>query len=77
VAYESKKLILIEKNYPTCEKKLLAIVHALNMAYYLLSRNSQIEMNHENLKFLTTQPILSGRQCKWVEFLQQNLFEIH
>ncbi len=53
------------------------IVHALNMAYYLLGRNSQIEMNHENLKFLTTQPILGGRQCKWVEFLQQILFEIN
>jgi hypothetical protein len=52
-------------------------VHALNMAYYLLGRNSQIEMNHENLKFLTTQPILGGRQCKRVEFLQQFLFEIN
>jgi hypothetical protein len=76
VAYE-KKMNLIEQNYPTHEKNLLMIVHALNMAYYFLSRNSQIETNHENLKFLTSKPILSGRECKWVEFLQQILFEIH
>jgi hypothetical protein len=64
VAYESKKLNLIELNYPTHKNKLLVIVHAINIAYYILGRNSQIETNHENLKFLTTQPILSGRQCK-------------
>lgn len=77
VAYESKKLNLIKQNYPTHKNKLLVIVHALNMAYYILGRNSQIETNYENLKFLTTQPILSGRQCKWVEFLQKNFFEIN
>jgi hypothetical protein len=77
VAYESKNLNIIKQNYPTRENKLLTIVHDLNMAYYLLGRSSQIETKHENLKVLSTQPILSEKQYKWVEFLQQNIFEIH
>ncbi len=58
---------------PTHEKELLIVIHALKIwiTIHLSEKTFNIETNHESLKYLTTQPNLSRRQCRWVERLQQ------
>jgi len=64
MAYESRKLSLVERNYPTHEKELLAIIHSLKVwMHYILGRHFRIKMDHASLRFLIAQPTLSHRQC--------------
>ena len=72
VAYESRKLNTVELNYPVHEKELLAIIHSLKVKrHYLLGVNFKIEIDHQSLRYLSTQPNLSRRQCRWMELLQE------
>jgi hypothetical protein len=73
VAYYSHKLIPAERNYPVHEQELLAVFLALkHWRYYLQGGPYPVTVitDHQSLKFINTQPILSGRQARWVEFLQ-------
>lgn len=77
MAYESRKLSLVERNYPTHEKELLAIIYSLKVwMHYILGRHFRIKMDHASLRFLIAQPTLSHRQCWWVELLQEFSFDI-
>jgi transposase InsO family protein len=77
VAYESRAIRPAERNYPVHEKELLAIVHALTKwRVYLLGRQFIVYTDHCPLQRLGSQPHLSGRQARWLEFLQQYNFEI-
>ena len=77
IAFESRKLSPAETNYATHEKELLAIVHALKKwRTYLEGNQFDIITDHAALKFLKTQPILSRRQARWSETLQQYNFDI-
>ena len=72
VAYESRKLTAAEKNYPTHEKELLAIIHALAVwRHYLEGQHFKCITDHNSLRYISTQPNLSKRQARWVEKLQQ------
>ena len=77
VAYESRQLRIHEKNYPTHDLELLAVVHALKKwRHYLLSQVFELVTDHKSLKWIFTQPDLNMRQRRWVEFLQEFSFEI-
>jgi transposase InsO family protein len=77
VAYESRAIRSAERNYPVHEKELLAIVYALTKwRCYLHGRDFVIYTDHCPLQRLQTQPHLSQRQARWLEFLQQYQFEI-
>ena len=77
VAYESRQLRIHEKNYPTHDLELLAVVYALKRwRHYLLGRLFQLVTDHKSLKWIFTQPDLNMRQRRWVEFLQEFEFEI-
>ena len=77
VAFESRKMNLAERNYPTDERELLAVIHALRTwRHYLLGGKFIIVSDHNSLKFLQTQPQLSRRQARWLEFLAESDFEI-
>ena len=77
VAFESRKMNPAEQNYPTHERELLAVIHALRTwRHYLLGRKFIIVSDHHSLKFLQTQPQLSRRQARWLEFLAEFDFEI-
>ena len=77
VAFESRKMNPAEQNYPTHERELLAVIHALRTwRHYLLGRRFIIVTDHHSLKFLQTQPQLSRRQARWLEFLAEFDFEI-
>ena len=62
VAYESTKMNAAEMNYPTHERELLAVIHALRTwRHYLLGKQFKIVTDHNSLKYLMTQPNLSKR----------------
>ncbi|MCO5601915.1 hypothetical protein L7F22_056041 [Adiantum nelumboides] len=77
IAYESRQLRIHERNYPTHDLELLAVVHALKKwRHYLLSQIFELVTDHKSLKWIFTQPELNMRQRRWVEFLQEFNFEI-
>jgi hypothetical protein len=79
VAYMSQKMNSAERNYPTHEQELLAVVRALqDWRYYLLGspHTTTIYTDHDSLKYLYTQPHLSKRQLRWLEQLQDYKLDI-
>ena len=81
VAFLSHKLNAAERNYPVHEQELLAIVTAMKeWRCYLLGSKHGITVvtDHRSLQYINTQPRLSPRQIRWVEYLQQfqPLFEV-
>lgn len=77
VAFESRKLLPAERNYPTHERELLAIVNALKVwRHYLEGRRFEVVTDHNALKFIQTQPHLSKRQASWLDLLQEFDFTI-
>jgi hypothetical protein len=72
ISYLSKKLLEAETRYPTHEQELLAIIIALKeWRHYLYGQHFTIITDHNSLQHLHSQPHLSSRQVRWVEFLQQ------
>ena len=72
VAYTSRQLKPNEKNYPTHDLELAAVVHALlTWRHLLLGRKVDIFIDHKNLKYIFTQPNLNLRQTRWVEMIQE------
>ena len=60
VAYTSRQLKPNEKNYPTHDLKLAAVVHALlTWRHLLLGRKVDIFTDHKSLKYIFTQPNLN------------------
>ena len=77
VAFESRKLYQAERNYATHEKELLAVVHALKTwRVYLSGSRFVVFSDHLSLRFIRTQPTLSRRQARWLEFLEEFDFDI-
>ncbi|GJP37223.1 hypothetical protein CLOM_g21654 [Closterium sp. NIES-68] len=71
IAYLSKKLHGAELNYPIHDKEALAIIIAFKMwRCYLEGRKTTVYTNHCSLKYLKTQPSLSMRQLRWIDFLE-------
>jgi hypothetical protein len=55
VAYSSHKLKIHEKNYPTHDLKLAAVVHALKTwMHYLYGQKCDIYTDHKSLKYIFT-----------------------
>ncbi|KAA3487221.1 Transposon Tf2-9 polyprotein [Gossypium australe] len=70
VAYASRQLKLHEKNYPTHDLELAAIVFALNIwRHYLFDEKCHVFSDHKSLKYLMTQNDLNLRQRRWLELL--------
>ena len=76
IAFESKKLNAAQYNYSTTEQELLAVVHALTVwRCYLEGVKFTVVTDHCPNTFFSSQPMLSRRQARWSEFLQQFDFE--
>ncbi|KAL1914164.1 uncharacterized protein VTP21DRAFT_10268 [Calcarisporiella thermophila] len=77
IAFESRKLTPAEQNYPTHERELLAIVHALKVwRCYLEGQHFVVRTDHRSLKHLQRQKKLSRRMARWMEELQEYDFTI-
>ncbi|CAI7893870.1 unnamed protein product [Closterium sp. NIES-54] len=72
LAFESRKLQPAERNYATHDRELLAVVHAIKTwRCYVELQPVTVYTDHRPLQHLKTQPVLSRRQARWVEFLEQ------
>ena len=78
IAYASRQLRDHEKNYPTHDLELAAVVHALKIwRHYLISNKCDIYTDHKSLKYFFTQNELNMRQRRWLELIKDYDLEIH
>jgi ribonuclease HI len=78
VAYSSRQLKIHEKNYPTHDMELAAVVHALKTwRHYLYGQKCDIYTDHKSLKYIFTQSELNMRQRRWQELIKDYELEIH
>jgi hypothetical protein len=77
VAFLSQKLQPAETRYPVHEQELLAVLVALKKwRHHLHETKVKVQTDHKSLVYLQTQPHLSNRQLRWMEFLGQFDLEI-
>jgi len=77
VAWDSAQLSQAEKNYPTHEKEMLAIVRALKkFRADLLGTSFTVYTDHRTLECFQGQRDPSRRQARWQEFLAEYDFTI-
>ena len=78
VAYGSHQLKNHEKNYPTHDMELAAIVFVLKIwRYYLYGEQFQVYSDHKSLRYIFMQQDLNMRQRRWMEFLEDYEFTLH
>nr|CAH66687.1 OSIGBa0097A15.2 [Oryza sativa] len=78
VAYTSRQLRPHEKNYPTHDLELAAVVHALKIwRHYLFGTRTEVYTDHKSLKYIFTQPDLNMRQRRWLELIKDYDMGIH
>ena len=71
VAYASRQLKPHEKNYPTHDLELAAIVFVLKIwRHYLYGEKCFIYTDHKSLKYLPSQRELNLRQRRWMELIK-------
>ncbi|TQE09442.1 hypothetical protein C1H46_004935 [Malus baccata] len=70
IAYASRQLKIHEKNYPTHDLELAAIIFALKIwRHYLYGEKCKIFTDHKSLQYIFTQKELNLRQRRWLELL--------
>ena len=78
VAYGSRQLKNLEKNYPTHDMALAAIIFALKIwCHYLYGEQFEVYSNHKSMKYIFTWRDLNMRQRGWMEFLEDYDFTLH
>jgi hypothetical protein len=78
IAYTSRALRPHEKNYPTHDLELAAVVHALKMwRHYLMGTHCNIFTDHKSLKYIFTQADLHMRHRRWLELIKDYDLEVH
>ena len=80
VAFLSKSLSPVERNYEIHDKEMLAIVRALEeWRHFLKGTEHQFEiwMDHKNLKYFMTAKKLNQRQAQWFLLLARFDFLLH
>jgi hypothetical protein len=78
VAYESRRLKEAERNYPTHDKELLAVMEMLRKWRHYIQNGHTTKVYTDNIatKYILTKPTLMGRQKKWAEQLADYDVEI-
>ena len=71
IAYASRQLRKHERNYPTHDLELAAVVHALKIwRHYLYGVHVDIYTDHKSLQYIFKQKELNLRQRRWLELLK-------
>ena len=77
VAFGSRQLKVHERNYPTHDLELAAVVFALKLwRHYLYGEKFQVFSDHKSLKYLFTQKDLNMRQRRWMELIEDYDFDL-
>ncbi|KAF5315388.1 hypothetical protein D9619_007461 [Psilocybe cf. subviscida] len=80
VAFMSKSLSEVERNYDIHDKEMLAIIRALDeWRHYLEGTQHTFEIwtDHKNLEYFMTAQKLTRRQARWSLFLSRFDFTLH
>lgn len=78
IAYVSRQLKTHEKNYPTHDLELAAVIFALKIwRHYFYEATCKFYTDDKSLKYLFTQKELNIRQWWWLEFMKDYDVEIH
>jgi hypothetical protein len=78
VAYLSRQLKIHDRNYPTHDLELAAMVHALKTwRHCLYGQKCDVYTDHKSLKYIFTQSELNMRQRRWLELIKDYELEIH
>jgi hypothetical protein len=78
VGYSSRQLKLHERNYPTRDLELVAVVHALKTRrHYLYGQKCDVYTDHKRLQYIFTQSELNMRHRRWLELIKDYELEIH
>ena len=71
IAYGPRQLKKHERNYPTHDLELAAVVFALkSWRHYLYGESCDIYTDHKSLKYIFTQKELNLRQRRWLELIK-------
>ncbi|KAK8942884.1 hypothetical protein KSP39_PZI008966 [Platanthera zijinensis] len=71
IAYASRQLKEAERNYPTHDLELAAVVFALKIwRHYLYGARCDIFTDHKSLKYIFSQKELNMRQRRWLELIK-------
>ena len=71
ISYASRQLKVHERNYPTHDLELAAVVFALmQWRHYLYGVKCEIYTDHRSLQYVFTQKDLNFRQRRWMELLK-------
>jgi hypothetical protein len=77
ISYASRQLRKHEKNYPTHDLELAAIVHALKIwRHYMIGNKCKIFTDHKSSKYIFTQKELNLIQRRWLELIKDYDLEI-
>nr|KYP61005.1 Retrotransposable element Tf2 [Cajanus cajan] len=77
VAYTSRQLKNHERNYPTRDLELAAVVFSLkSWRHYLYGARFTVFSDHKSLKYLFDQKELNMRQRRWMEFIKDFNFQL-
>jgi hypothetical protein len=78
VAYASRQLRIHERNYPTHDLELAAVVFVLKISrHYLYGSRFEVFSDHKSMKYLFDQKELNMRQRRWLELLKDYDFELN
>ncbi|KAI0507207.1 hypothetical protein KFK09_013329 [Dendrobium nobile] len=70
IVYASRQLKSNEKNYPTHNSELAAVVFVLKIwMHYLYGVHCEVLTDHQNLKYIFTHKVLNLRQRRWMKLL--------
>ena len=78
VSYASRQLRIHERNYPTHDLELAAVVFVLKIwRHYLYGSRFELFSDHKSLKYLFDQKELNMRQRRWLELLKDYDFGLN
>jgi hypothetical protein len=78
IAYASRALRTHEKNYPTHDLELAAIIHALKIwRHHLMGTECHSYTDYKSLKYIFTKANLNMRQRCWLELIKNYDLEVH
>jgi len=71
ITYAFRQLRNHEKNYPTHDLELAAVVFILKIwRHYLYGVSCEVYTDHKSLKYVFTQKELNMRQRRWLELIK-------
>ncbi|KAI0497296.1 hypothetical protein KFK09_020519 [Dendrobium nobile] len=77
ITYASRQLKNHERNYPTHDLELAAVVFSLKIwRHYLYGVRCEVFTDHQSLKYIFTQKELNLRQRRWLELIKDYELDI-